>query len=64
MRAILKTIDGSEHIIEEGNFILDGYNQLSGELFAEGNTIDITDDESRIKGIVNMNYVTAIKFEY
>lgn len=64
MRAILKTIDGSEHCIEEADFILEGYNKISGALFAEGNTIDITDDERRIKGIVNMQHVSAIKFEY
>ncbi|SCC32477.1 Uncharacterized protein BCZB5J_02582 [Bacillus cereus] len=64
MRAILKTIGGSEHIIEEADFIIEGYNKISGALFAEGNTVDITDDEKQIKGIVNMNYVSAIKFEY
>ncbi|MCT6902115.1 MAG: hypothetical protein M3Z48_02680 [Lactobacillus sp.] len=63
MRAVIKTIDGSVHTIEEADFIFEGYKKLEGALFAEGNAID-TFDDGRITGIVNMQHVSAIKFEY
>ncbi|EEM27407.1 hypothetical protein bthur0003_37540 [Bacillus thuringiensis serovar thuringiensis str. T01001] len=64
MRAVIKTVDGSVHTVEEADFIFEGYKKLEGELFAEGNAIDTYDDNGRITGIVNMQHVSAIKFEY
>ncbi|AAP08856.1 MULTISPECIES: hypothetical protein [Bacillus] len=65
MRAVIKTIDGSVHTVEEADFIFEGYKKLEGALFTEGNAIDtFDDDDGRITGIVNMQHVSAIKFEY
>ncbi|MDA2461070.1 hypothetical protein V7426_27150 [Bacillus thuringiensis] len=64
MRAVIKTVDGSVHTVEEAGFILEGYKKLAGALFAEGNAVDTFDGNGRITGIVNMQHVSAIKFEY
>ncbi|PEU35550.1 hypothetical protein [Bacillus toyonensis] len=63
MKALLRTIDGSEHVVNEGRFLFEEYEKRNIAIFNDGNTIDIFDDNGTLVGIVNMKYVTAIKFE-
>ncbi|PEF23123.1 hypothetical protein [Bacillus pseudomycoides] len=63
MKAILRTIDGSDHVWEDGHDALDLFNKVEEGIFAEGTYLTLKNDNHEVKGIINMKYVTSIRFE-
>lgn len=62
MKAILRTIDGADHVVDEGEFLLEEYKRKGSVIFNDI-ALHISDDNGNVKGIVNMKHVSSIRFE-